>query len=282
MFVAARIRRWRNSFRVWNRYAYLSAHERRLNRFLWLVLLAGLVYSVLQHVVLAEVAPVFRGGERWGDLIYDLAIAYIGAFVFYLLVVRIPLRQDRRNVCENLGPLIDMVIGEATNLMGLLNRAAGAPMNRVCTADNVADTCSRISPDTLAEGLAITSPDGSYRIATVREAVRQSMTRTQRLNHELLEFSSYLSSDLINSIIGIEQRGYFGLFEELDKVALNRANLNDLSILWRHLFDYLQIVDQVERYYEQFFPAFRFNGRFLIAGTHEGSDAIPLAGRMDG
>lgn len=113
--------RWKK----WTRYAYLSDFEKRLNRSLWWLLLIALAYSLAQHVLLANVPEVFRGGARIGDLLYDFAIAYVGAFIFYLLVVRVPLRRDRRTIYRHLAELIGHAVGEARNFIGALNLSAG-------------------------------------------------------------------------------------------------------------------------------------------------------------
>ncbi|CKH13613.1 Uncharacterised protein [Mycolicibacterium smegmatis] len=270
-----------DAYRSWNRYAYLSSHERRLNRSLWAALGFFVVYTVLQHVVFAKVRPIFHMGAQWGDLLYDLGIAYIGAFVFYLLVVRLPLRRDRQNVYENLSPLVNQIVAEAVTLMGLLNGAAGAPTGRRCTAENVAETCSLISLNTQVK-MKIVNSDGSERPATVRDALLRSSEKSRKLNRELLEFSGHLSSELINYIIAIEQRGYFVMFSQFDSIIVKLTPQENVSFLWRYIFDYLQLVEQVNRYYHEYFKAFEFRGDFLIAGTDKTSHAVPLADRMSG
>lgn len=61
------VSRLRKRYREWNRSSYRSRFERRLNRSLWALLVIAVVYSVLQHVVLANVPEVFPSGARWGD-----------------------------------------------------------------------------------------------------------------------------------------------------------------------------------------------------------------------
>jgi hypothetical protein len=48
--------RWKNA----NRLAYLSTFERRPNRSLWVLAVAGVAYAVLEHVFLAEIPEVFE------------------------------------------------------------------------------------------------------------------------------------------------------------------------------------------------------------------------------
>ena len=76
-----------------NQLANLSPSERRLNRWLLGLACAGAVYALLEHVVLINTPELFRGGAQLGDFFYDLAIGYLAAYIFYLLVIRAPLMQ---------------------------------------------------------------------------------------------------------------------------------------------------------------------------------------------
>jgi hypothetical protein len=271
--------RLRDRYREWNRYSYLSRFERRLNRTLWAVLLLGVAYAVLQHVVLANVPEVFRAGARWGDLFYDLAIAYVGAFAFYVLNIRLPLRRDRRHIYQNIAPLINRIVALAVDFVWQLNRTAAVPESRPNTLDNILDTCGRITLDTETPNFGIPNPDGSLRQGTVRELIRDSVAHAQKVNKEVLEFAPYLAAEMIENIVGIEQRGYFGVFALVDHALGDERRTRNLSFLARHIFDYLQLADKVDDYYTEFVHAFVFSGSFLVSGTRDGSDAVPLESR---
>ncbi len=137
-------RRWQRATQL----SYLSPFERRLNRSLWALACVALSYCIAEHVLLANIPEVFPGGARLGSVLFHLANGYVEAFIFYLLVVRLPLRRDRRNIYKNLEPLIARVVGEATSLMGTLHQAAGFDSNRENTLANVQETCSKIGPET--------------------------------------------------------------------------------------------------------------------------------------
>ena len=82
-------------FRRATQLSYLSSFERRLNRSLWALAWVALLFCVAEHVLLTNIPEVFRGGARLGDFFYHLANGYVEAFIFYLLIVRLPLRRDR-------------------------------------------------------------------------------------------------------------------------------------------------------------------------------------------
>lgn len=159
-----------------NELSYLSPFERRLNRTLWGLTWLAVLYSIAQHVLLANIPELFPGGARLGDLIYDLAIAYVGAFVFYLLVVRIPLRRDRENVYQHLEPLMTRIVQEADELMGTLHQAAGFESHRPNTLANVIETCAKIEPETPTSQRLVAFSTNPIR-PPVRDAVQYHMER---------------------------------------------------------------------------------------------------------
>jgi hypothetical protein len=104
-----------------------------------------IVYEVSRHVLLAKHPEVFPTGARWGQLLYDLGIAYAGVFTFYLLSIRLALRRNRRTIYQHLAPLINRVVGEARNLIGALNSTAGFNDSRENSLPNVEATCAKIT-----------------------------------------------------------------------------------------------------------------------------------------
>jgi hypothetical protein len=267
-------------YRGWNQAKYLSHFERRLNRSLWALLAIALLFAVLQHVVLANVPEASRGAHL-GTLCYDIAIAYIGAFIFYLLNVRLPLRRDRQNIYRNIGP-VARVVAQATGLMQMLNRAAGFDAERECTLANVKEVCARITPQTPVDLVLATNVTPLS--ATVMDAIYSYVTRARQLNSELLNLSTYLASDLIHLIALIEEHGGLDEFE-LIYAAYQSGHLDkseDLSGIAPALFNYLQIVDRVDMYRKGLRLTFYTRPPYLLASGDDESDAIPLKDEMRG
>jgi hypothetical protein len=278
MKVTERLSGW---YQSWNQAKYLSRFERWLNRSLWALLAIALVYALLQHVFLANVSEVFRGGARLGMLCYDIAIAYTGAFTFYLLNVRLPLRRGRRNIYRHIGP-VARVVAHATSLMQMLNKAAGFDADRECTLSNVKEVCAKITPQTPADLFLLT--DVNPLSATVMDAIYYYATGARQLNRELLNLSTYLASDLIDLIALIEEHGGLDKLELID-VAHQRGHLHkseNLSGIAPVLFNYLQIVDRVAKYRKGLRLTFYRKPSYLLASGDDESDAIPLKDEMKG
>jgi hypothetical protein len=273
-------------YRDWNRGRYLSNFERRLNRLLWLLFWIALVYAVFQHVLLANVPERFPGGARIGIVCYDLSIAYCGAFLFYLLNIRVPLRRDRRNIYRHIGPQVGLIIGDAIELMRWLNLAAGIePTSRANTWANIQETCRRATPNSpVPQTVAGVSATGTVPYTAAGTIVFR-INRTRYGIKEVLSFSSYLASDLIDLLVAIETYSHFQSFGQMAQVVQQLGGgigNENLSAWARQIFDYLQLVDDLDRYAQAHLNMAYEKRPGLIAGTELDSSAVPLRRRTSG
>jgi hypothetical protein len=187
---------------------------------------------------------------------YELAIAYTGAFVFYLLVVRLPLRRDRRNIYRTVGPLVGLVVMHGNQLMTALNKAAGIePPDRENSWENIKEMCGKIGVNSLAEGLFIgTKGIGQHTVLTV---IVDRMNRTRTGIQQILNFSSFLATDLIDLLSAFESHSHFRTFSEhvsiIENTGIHIGN-KDMS-MWAHeVFNYAQLIGELDTYGREYLP----------------------------
>jgi hypothetical protein len=293
--LGARVANWlrkltdriRDRYRDRNKGLVLSGFEAWLNRLLWFLFWIGLVYALLhKQVILANVSERFRGGPRFGALWYDLSIAYIGAFVFYLLNIRVPLRRDRRKIYRHIGPQVGFIIDDAAALMTTLNKAADVtPVDRKNTWQNVQQTCSRTGPNSpVLDHLVVAGPVPTF--GTVFDVIVFRMDRTRAAIREILGFSSYLASDLVDRLVVIETHSHFrnfGYLRELRQRGQGIGN-SDLSAWWKSVFDYLRLIDDLDRYAQKHLRTSYEPRPGLVASTERLPDdsVVPLQRLMNG
>ena len=248
------VERWRH----WNRHAYLSPGEARLNRSLWFLLWASLGYSVLQHVLLADRPAFSQWAFHAGELCYDLAIAYAGAFVFYLLVVRLPLRRDRRNMYSRMAYDLRGPRDRAIELIRYLNTTAGLVGeyeldDRKVTRENIAELCAALTPSKTAH---YWTPTGRVQ-TTALGLMGYQVDRVRHANKELImDWSTYLPTDAIDYLEAIDDCYFLhepeGTFPRIEQGLVDA----DANIAWiaDELFTYLRLVDRFDKWRAQFAP----------------------------
>ncbi|OBK39824.1 hypothetical protein A5658_02975 [Mycobacterium sp. 1245111.1] len=243
--------------RRWNRLAYLSTSEKVLNRALWALLVVAVMYAVVHHVVLVNVPARSTWAPALGSIFYDFAIAYAGAFTFYLLNVRLPLRRDRRNVYRHVGPLVGLIVTQSDYLITKLNEAAQiTPPNRDNTWPNIQELCSKINADTVSDaGLFFgTKGIGHHNVLTL---IVDNMNRTRAWITSILGFSSFLATDLIDMLAAFDVHTHYRLASEhvmiMETTGIPVKN-DDLKFWAEGLFAFTQLTSQLKDYGDKYLP----------------------------
>jgi len=91
------------------------------------VLLGLSLVTVVAQKVLNGVPQLFPGGALIGEVLENLATGYVGAWVFDLLVNRLPKSRDKRAVVSIIGVPVAQYAGQARRLLGDMARSADLP-----------------------------------------------------------------------------------------------------------------------------------------------------------
>jgi hypothetical protein len=241
-------------YRSWNRLAYLSDSEARLNRSLWALLVVSVGYAIAHHVGLVNVPAFVSWGPAFGVVCYDLAIAYAGAFTFYLLNIRLPLRRDRRNIYRHVGPLVGLIVTQADQLITTLNKTAKiTPSDRESTWENIKELCGKISSDTVEGNLFFgTKGIGAHTVFTL---IVDNMQRTRSWIDRILSYSSFLATDLIDLLSAFEAYSHFRLASEHLMIVQNTGipvKNKDLSLWSGRIFNYTKLIRELDSYGQKY------------------------------
>lgn len=241
------------------RYRYITTSEKKLNRGLWAILVISLVYSVFQHVILADVHEVVPHGAQLGDLLYDLAIAYVGAFAFYLLVVRVPQLRDRENVYQYVEMLLWQLIEHSRGLIIELDRMSRVTDRREQTPEeraiamgeqsaslmHVTDLCSRIGPE---QDIGIVESMTNQRSVTPVERLRTYMASRRQPMRDLQTFAPYLASDAVALVAVMDLSPIERILE-----TFTETTRSDLSALAAPIHSYLTAAWRLNQYRREIF-----------------------------
>lgn len=104
--------------------SFLVKHERVVNGLAWLCL-----FAVTAITALRLIPSAFTGAAQVGDLLFDFAMAYLAAWVFNLLVVELPRRQQRRAAYRAMLPKLERISGLATSIRSGLSSGTGLPIS---------------------------------------------------------------------------------------------------------------------------------------------------------
>lgn len=205
------------------------------------------VIFVIVHAALLSVPEMFSGGAALGNVIYDLAIAYVGAWAFNLLVVILPRLRDRERVLEGAGPAIERLCALGLRTITELGLMPGEFKN--LTDSNQVNLFSlRLQDLSLAEesSLATFGPDG-LRAASWQEWTVHKAVKAGDLYQSLIPYFPYLESELIQLVNKAALSTFVDQGRELARV---RVTGGDMSAVARPLAEFITACRRLRAYYD--------------------------------
>jgi hypothetical protein len=110
------------------------------------------------------------------------------------------------------------------------------------------------------------------------DTIQYHMTHARHVNSEILALSDSLDPEVVRLIDDIGNYGYFEIFDTY--MGMFRSGLlkhdESMSFIARNIFDYLQIVDHVDDYIQNYLPTTFARPSYLVSGSIRTSNVVPL------
>jgi hypothetical protein len=134
--------------------------------------------------------------------------------------------------------------------------------DRENTWENIQEMCGKVGPNSQAEGLFIgTKGIGQHTVLTV---IADRMNRTRTGIEQILSFSSFLATDLIDLLSAFETYSHFRTFSQhvsiIDSTGIPLGN-KDMSLSAHELFNYAKLIRDLESYASEFLPTTTYEDR---------------------
>lgn len=210
------------------------------------------VLFVVARTALLSVPQLFPGGARIGEVVFELAIAYIGAWLFNLLVVVLPQLRSRTRVLAAVGRVITKMADVGLTMPADLARGAQlqVPETTPPSEDWLTSTGKRLP---LGGPSPLLVPDGvRMRSATWQEWVHDAVMRVESLNASLVPYLPFLEVELIGLVNEIVLSDFVDDGRKI--VGLPRPVKGDMSSLAGPLRKFMAACDGLRKYGEQEIP----------------------------
>jgi hypothetical protein len=209
----------------------------------------GSIVVVIARTALLSVPEVFPGGARIGEVLFDLAITYIAAWMFNLLVVVLPQLRGRDRVLDAAGRVISRLseVGlrmPTAMVEGARTQASGQslPSEEWLTSIGRRLSLGAPSPLRVPAGVAM-------RPATWQEWVSHSVGQVESLNASLVPYFPFLEVDLIGLVNNVVLSDFVERGREIARLPTPVEG--DMSSLARPLADFITACAALREYYNR-------------------------------
>lgn len=203
------------------------------------------VFSVIVRTALLSVPELFTGGAALGNVIYDLAIAYVAAWAFNLLVVILPRLRDRERVLDGAGQVLERLSALGLRMTSELGLNPGEFGNLVDTSQ--VGLFSLRLKNLLLTGesdLVFFATDG-FRPASWHGWTVHKAMKAGNLHQWLIPYFPYFESELIQLVNKVAISTFV---DQAREVAGVRVTGGDMSAFARPLAEFITACRDLRAY----------------------------------
>jgi hypothetical protein len=189
--------------------------RRTENIVLWTLLLLSIVTIILVKYILADIPEKWKYGHETGEVVYDLSLAYIASWIFYIVVVTIPKNRNEKNINVHISTIVDGIVYTGNGLLHGLSSTIDDQEKEITESEFTA-LCKKIGPDSIQD-LFVTVTE-KYPI-TYLQHISSVRERVKTESQKLFIYISHLDPELIrltNDVI------YCQLMVHLDNYFLDK------------------------------------------------------------
>jgi hypothetical protein len=226
-----------------------------VRRILFIILGIASAIVFVKNLWLNDVPELFSKGSEIGSLIEKLSFAYIGSFVFYLLVTHQKSFFDKLKVNSFIEARVRNVIGCGTGMLNTLSNAAGVNLAGTWpTNEELHTICTNINPQGNSPMLAaINGPPASWLLF-----LKNQKDRNDKFSKDVLNLMPYLDASLVRIITNVNNCTFFSEIEMLNSLVKQAPLANqNLTSLENNFAKYLQLIKQLEDYRSKKLESYR-------------------------
>jgi hypothetical protein len=199
---------------------------------IWALVLLSTPTTVLYAVDRRDLACWF--GRDLSDVIGQLALAVIAAFLFYIAVDVLRRMREQGAMRPYVSRYIERLQGDVEAICREVARASGRdlPGDWKFAPEEVTDLFRRVAPNAQTNMVFL-----GGRRATLLEYMFDRVVRSRRSLAALLQFSVFLGGEALSLIAAIQDSSFFMELDAMQAIGA-RINNTDLSVLSGSICDH--------------------------------------------
>ena len=224
---------WRQIGQFWRKY--IASINRVLNGLF--VISVSIVVLRYINVAFLHITELFPGGSEVWEVLYELRLALISAYIFFFIVTHWKRQQDKGNLLPFLNSKNNAIIGAAEAVAGQLAQSSGHNFEtHLPSEDDTKAMCAKVKAGDEFSWF----PEYGIRIQTHLQYLVFHMQRTKQDIASIYTRMPYLDSEYVKLLANIDDSRYFSTLEQLAGTNLGNSPLSFLAPQLHEYFDHVQ------------------------------------------
>jgi len=216
-----------------------------------LLILLGfsLTVVILNDILLCDMPEIFKYGDKIGQILSNLSLAYIASYIFYFVVVVLKEKQDKKNIYLSVYESTKHLVGRAYSVYNYIVASSGTDNQRydkkTITKEQFKELCKLANPNAIPKNKKLGQPNGqdaTYGRFIYNGAVSYVKLYTERI----FNYMPFLDSEHVRLINRLYNSNFFLVADSLTWPTKN----TDFSVYADNMFEFLEFVRELDNYNE--------------------------------
>jgi len=222
------------------------------NNLLIFILILSSITIILNDFVFNETAEIISIGNELGSVLSNLSLAYISSYIFYLIVVVVKEKQDKRNVYISVCNLTDILLEHAFTIYNEVIESTGTDTTKfnklTITKEEYFKLCEICNPRHTYKNKHFGSVFNPQYANVAQFLQNGTVYNANRYIDKILVFMPFLDTEFIALLNKLRDSQFFKKGAET-LITLTQGNIPDVKIgRFVSMFEYLEIAREIEKY----------------------------------
>ncbi len=219
-------------------------------RILQILLIFSILVVFMNDLLFNETTEVFTFGDELGGILSNLSLAYISSYIFYIVVVVIKEKRDKKNIYSSVYILTESLLRNAFTVYEFTIKSANLNPNDFdrdsITKEEFLQICTKAELHNFPENLQLGSPL-NLRKASFAEFI--SINCVQNVNtytEKIFNYMPFLDSDFVKLINNLHLSIFYIRFAKLLPIFAPSTGINPR--IAEDMFEYFDLARKLEHY----------------------------------
>ena len=201
-------------------------------------------HLLLHALVLRRTPEIFAGAASLGDLLANLSLAYVASYIFFMIVVLIPRREDRQNTYGYFLRQTNRITSNASRIIIEIIDLSPEDSSQEPSLETFTRACAQVGLKTPTSMRIYETGEA----ATISQFITYHLDQSRTAQDKILRFMHHVESELVRALHATLPDGLFLQTDQLRDV--HRLRNTSLEVwakpLWRHYEEAQNLIQVVE------------------------------------
>ena len=225
----------------------MKISQKQLLRIFFII---AILNVILIEFILADIPELFQFGNKIGIIMSQFSLAYISSYIFYLIVVVMKEKKDRKNIYTAVHALTERMLNNGYSVYSFLLEAAEEdPKNydrENITKEEYLQICAKADLHKFPKSRMLGNPMNLKKVNFAQFIFNNSVNNLNFYSEKIFTYMPFLDSEFVKLINDLHQTIFYIRFASILPMAAPSVGIN--PNIANSMFEYFDLIRKLDNY----------------------------------